>query len=288
MVTAGRCVLVWLALGAVSCGGAGSAGTAADIGSTPDRAGAGSPLDGEWDLVEWTEQGEPLDHEQVRLEAIRMSVDGPTTRGQAPCNHYDASLEIDDTSLQIEVDSWTAVACGGDADDEPYFEALERIRAYERDGDRLVLTGAGTRLVYEEILPPPDSSLAGTRWQLHSFYQRMPDMPDAATAAADVPEPDGEPPTLVLHHDGAFTVDTRCREVTGRWQRDGDQLHLTDVVAGDGACGDSRLEEAEAAQLEVLGSRMELEIEGPGLDLWAGELGLGYTDRSADPRERSP
>jgi heat shock protein HslJ len=76
--------------------------------------------------------------------------------GRAACNSYASSYTVDGSSLELQPVAWTRIACEppGDAVEEAFFEALERVRGWIVDDDELVLVNAdGDELLRFEPAP---------------------------------------------------------------------------------------------------------------------------------------
>jgi heat shock protein HslJ len=252
-------IVVLVALVLVACarfgpgvGGSDSPGPSA---AAPDVSGAwvlrqGSGPDGEIVV--------PGDHR------ITLTFSGDEIGGQA-CNHYGGRYELGaDGTFRLGVMSMTEMACA-----EPmmtveaaYHAALGAVRAVAHDGDELILSGEGTELVFERLPPVPDAALQGTRWVLESLITG-----DAVSSVQ------GDA-WLVLEPDGSMTGSTGCRQLSGRYVVNGDQLAWTDLRA-DGRCP-ARLEEQDRHVIEVLEQPI-VAVDGDGLTLMLpnGE-GLGF------------
>ncbi len=112
-----------------------------------------SPLDStHWTLVEMGEAGDMspvIADTEIRLEFA--SIDG-IVRGFAGCNTYSAPYRADSESLNIGEITATRIHCdppGVMEQEARYLEALTRVTRFEKDGDRLALTGDVLILVFE-------------------------------------------------------------------------------------------------------------------------------------------
>jgi heat shock protein HslJ len=76
--------------------------------------------------------------------------------GRAVCNSYASSYTVDGGSLELAPVAWTRIACEppGDAVENAFFEALERVRGWYVAGDELVLVNTeGDELLRFEPAP---------------------------------------------------------------------------------------------------------------------------------------
>lgn len=127
--------------------------------------GQGAPIaeqqpTGSWRLVE----GEGPDGAVPLVDdaPITLHVGDGEVDGTAACNTYGGSVELDGERLRFPELHHTEMACEGEgvmASEAAYLEALRAVDTHARQGDRLELTGEGTRLVFERREDPaPDGS----------------------------------------------------------------------------------------------------------------------------------
>ena len=237
--------------------------------TSPDPApsgGAAPDLIGAWVL----KQGSgPHGNIAVPDDArVTLRFEDDEVGGQA-CNHYGGRYELRaDGTIGLSAMSMTEMACA-----EPmmtveaaYHAALAAVTRAARAGDTLTLSGEGTELVFVLLPPVPDAALQGTRWTLESLIHG-----DAVSSVQ------GDA-WLVLRADGTMAGSTGCRDLTGNFVVNGDEIAWTDLRA-DGECG-ARLEEQDQHVIEVLeqpivaieGDRLSLTLpDGTGLAYFAAE-----------------
>lgn len=229
----------------------------------PSQPAQGDGLAGTWRLTGGTGPDGPI--QILPDHRITLVVEGTDAGGRAACNLYGGTLTVNGGGLRISALSMTEMAC-----DEPamsaeaaYLAAIGAVAAWERQGDRLTLTGPEVELSYELQPPVPDEEIVGTTWVLDSLIQG-----DAVSSVQ------GEA-LLMLTADGAFMGMTGCRELSGRYVISGDEIDFVDLAAV-GECG-AELQQQDAFVIDVLEGGFSASVDGASLTLTdnAGQ-GLGY------------
>lgn len=225
---------------------------------------AGGDLDGEWTLVGGTHGGDPVPIPDGA--PITMTIDGTEIGGRAACNIYGGEIDVDGDRIAIGAMSMTEMGCDGPImeAEAAYVAALAAVERWSRDGDRLTYTGEAVELTYELVPPTADADLVGTRWVLDSLVDG-----DAVSSTMG-----GEPATLTLRDDGTLTGFTGCRTFDGHYELGEGDVQVTQLVNDDRACPDLAAQDEHV--LAVIGDRFAYEIEGDGLTLRGGRLGLLY------------
>jgi heat shock protein HslJ len=265
-LNAGLLVAVLTALMASCAYGRAGAGSGTPNPSPP--AGPGDGLVGSWVLTDGTGPDGPI--QILGDNRITLVIDGTDAGGRAACNLYGGTLTVNGSAVRISALSMTEMACNEPAmsAEAAYLAAIGAVAAWEREGDRLIMTGPDVELTYELQRPVPDEEIVGTTWVLESLIQ--------GPAASSV---QGEA-FLMLTADGAFTGMTGCRELRGHYIVFGDEIQFTDL----GAEGDCRaeLEAQDRLVIEVLEGGFTASVDGATLTLSAGRNeGLGLVYRAA-------
>ena len=138
MTTRGLLAMVGAVLLLAGCGGGQGSPTAEQ-----------QPL-GSWQLIE----GEGPDGEVPLVDdaPVTLQIEDGEAGGTAACNSYGGSVEIGGERLRFQELFQTEMACPGEgvmASEAAYLDALHAVDRHARDGERLVLTGEETRLVFE-------------------------------------------------------------------------------------------------------------------------------------------
>ena len=238
---------------------------ACSAGSSPSpSAVAPAGLLGSWVLVEGTGPGGDV----VIVDGYRITleIEGPEVGGTSACNHYFGRIAVVGDALRVDELGGTEMACEPAvmASESAYWVALGAVIRWTRDGDSLTLTGPDATLTYELLEPVPDAAMVDTVWVLDTLISG-----DAASSVE-------ARTTLELGSDGTLAGSTGCRDLTGRYVINGDQVVVTDLAA-HGECS-AELTGQDDHVISVLEGEFTVRVEGSRLTLGAaGNLGLSYT-----------
>ena len=226
--------------------------------------GATASLDGEWQLRDGTNQGQPIPI--VAGSRITLKVDGTQVGGSAACNIYGGTIEIHGSSVVISALSMTEMACEEDrmASEAAYLAALPRTTTVERNGDSLVLTGPELELRFALVAPVADANLIGSTWILDSLIS-------GEVASSTV----GERVTLELNGDGTISASTGCRDVTGRYTLTEGRVQVTLDPYDTIGCA-AEIGSQDTHILKVLSAGFGVAIDGERLTVTAGDDGMVY------------
>lgn len=220
--------------------------------------------EGSWQLVSGTVRDEPVP--LVTGSRITLTIEGERATGRAACNRYGGTILIDGDAVSLGEIFRTAMACqpAVNSSEQAYFSALRLVDVGTRDDAALVFSGAETVLRFSPLPRVPEAALLGDRWRL----ERMIDGDTSVTVG-------GEQATLRLRADGTLSASTGCRQLTGTYVVEGDEILATELAA-EGRChGD--LSDQDAHIIAVLGDGFTVAIEGNHLTLMStGNLGLAY------------
>jgi heat shock protein HslJ len=180
-------------------------------------------------------------------------------------------MAISGTTVDVGRGGIEQAGCEEKAEDvEPrYIAALQRVTEIARDGDELVLTGPGVRLVFQEVAPPPTEDVVGMRWRLEGLVTGRD--PGAEVRRA-------HPASLTLHRDGTVAASTGCRRFRGTWIEEVDTILFTEFGTSSLDECEESLKEQDGFVLGVLGDGFKAEVEKRTLTLrdLRGEKGLVY------------
>jgi heat shock protein HslJ len=181
-------------------------------------------------------------------------VDGTVT-GSTGCNRYTASYTLDGEQLEIGHAATTQMACPPPADgiERDYLAALDRVAAWERSGDELVLSDAdGKELLRFRVL-----SIEGA-WEATSFLQR-----DAVSS----PVP-GTEVTAEFAVDGTLTGSAGCNTYRATYKAERGAITIDPPTATRKACTEPPgIMEQEHAYLAALPRAAKYSVEGTRLSL---------------------
>ena len=240
-------------------------------------------LSGRWSAVEGEVGGSDVDLSAGEL-TIEFDVERGQASGLAACNGYGAEVEIGDGQLSVTELTQNLMGCEGDVADleRAYLTSLGAVDTWERSGERLVLSSANDRWVFERATPSPSRELANTSWVLDTFISG----PTASNSDAM------EFATLWFDRDGSLSGSTGCRPLAGAWVDDGRELTLTAFeVLDDPAAGDCAPEALEVEEwvVAVLSQQLAYERDGDRLTLMNGDGdGLSYRSTTDVPATTMP
>ncbi len=221
-------------------------------------SGGGGPLEGvSWVLdrasVEALVRGAPS---QARVD---LRFEGGEVAGRSACNSYGGPYEVDGAGISFGALAMTEMAC------EPalmeieaaYLAALAEVREYRVNGDDLLLTAGGVRLVFARETKPEPAPLVGTTWTL-----------DALGIGGDaVASPlAGTDASVVFGDDGVATGVGGCNRFRAGYEADGDSIAFDPVAGTKMACEPDVLEQ-ESAVFAGFEQAATFAIEGEVLTL---------------------
>lgn len=182
--------------------------------------------------------------------------------GFGGCNEFSVRARVRGNRVETR---WpvtsTAMGCGSDIDarEQAYTDALLDVERREASGDRLILTGPSTELVFESITPLDPGALVGPTWTLESV-----------TTANGRTEPTvRRSTTLRFTAAGRIDAETACRGVAGRYAVEGREIVILRLQAdrvGRSGCSPAAVREEEAL-LTVFSGPLGASVEGDRLTL---------------------
>ncbi|MFC5382139.1 META domain-containing protein [Aquipuribacter nitratireducens] len=221
-----------------------------------------------WVLAEATVDGASIDVPEG--SRVTLMIDGDQAGGTSACNRYGASWSADGGRVTVGMLSGTEMGCEPNvmAAESTYLAALPQVTAAARDGESLRLTGDEVDLVFTSQEGVPVEALIGTTWRLDTLIDG-----DAAASPA------GEVATLRLEEDGSLSGSTGCRQLSGSYVVNGDEVQFG-TFAADGKCPDE-LTTQDSHVVEVLGDGFQAAVEGDRLTVTkASGIGLVYVATS--------
>ncbi len=234
-----------------------------------DGAGGSAEIaaQGSWQLASGTVRDDPVP--LVAGFRVTITIDGDRATGRAACDRYGGTVRIDGDFLSLGEIGATQIGCRPAvmASEEAYFSALQLVNTVARDGQALVLFGPETVLRFSPLPPVPEAALVGDPWLLESIIEG-----DTSTPAR------GRQAMLEPRADGTLSGSTGCRQLTGTYVVEGDEILATELAA-EGQCP-KELTSQDAHVIAVLGDGFTAAIEGDQLTLISmGNLGLVYRSR---------
>jgi heat shock protein HslJ len=227
--------------------------------------GASGSLEGDWRLEAGTNGGQPIPI--VAGSPITLKVDGTQAGGTAACNHYGGNIHVSGSNVSFSDVAQTEMACLDDrimASEAAYLTALLKVTTAERSDNAMVLSGPGVELRFALVPPVANADLVGITWVL-----------DSLISGNAVSSTIGERATLQFNADGTFAASTGCRDVTGRYTVEGNQVQATLDPYDTFGCANG-LGDQDNHVLKVISDGFSFAIQGKSLTLTAGDKGLGY------------
>ena len=219
---------------------------------------------GEWEAVEGTYQGDPFPLVDGFRITMNVEPDG-TLGGTAACNGYGGNYVADGEDLIVNEIGATAMGCRADVmeSEQAFMSFLQTPLEYEQMDGELVLRSDLGELRFAEVDPVPTEELIGTTWVLTALIEG--DTVETATGDA----------ALVLTEDGRIEGSTGCRQLSGEYVVNADQVLFT-TFAATGQCP-SELSDQDGRVVTVLADGFTVDIEGDRLTVTSsGGEGLTY------------
>ena len=212
-----------------------------------------------WQLLSYGAGDAPtlaLDGSSVTLQ---FTTDGKLA-GNAGCNNYSGSYNVDNGALTVSPIVSTRRACvdGPTTQQESaYLALLQAAKSYTLDGGTLIITTTDGQQIVFSATP----SLTGTQWQLASY----------GTGDAPTPVIDGSSVTLTFTGSGQALGNGGCNRYSAAVTLDGDRLTLSSLVSTEMACADDAVTQQESAYFAALGAVTRYELNGDTLTLWTSD-----------------
>ncbi len=178
-----------------------------------------------------------------------------TVAGSTGCNRYTGSYTLDGDALEIGRVATTQMACPPPEDkiERQYLAALDRVAAWHRTADELVLSDAdGKELLRFHVL-----SITGA-WSATAFLQH-----DAVSSPLL-----GTQVTADFGSDGKLTGSAGCNTYEATYTADRGTITIDQPAATEKACADPPgIMEQEQAYLSALPLAVKYRVEGSKLSL---------------------
>lgn len=198
-----------------------------NVAGRPDAPESASPqtdaedYEGLWKLVEGTGPEGDIPAEEWDITA---HIEGKRIFGTTGCNDFYGKIKVVGTTISQLLIGGTEEGCGKPEAEPPYKAAMFAATDIAREGDRLILTGPDTRLVFESVPPPPIGKIAGRRWHLVKILDGR-----TSDRLRTLPPP-GEA-SFLIDTDGSWAAETGCQRLNGKWIVEGDRIRATESRA---------------------------------------------------------
>ena len=238
---------------------AGCTTDATDDPSSTTEASTSVDLTGSsWLLTSFTNAGgEASDAAASSESTLTFLADGEAA-GSTGCNRFAATWAQDGSALSIESGPVTLMACADpdvDAQEQAVLAALPSVASFEQVGDALTLLdeSGGDLLAYRAGI----DDLAGTSWVATGVNNQTGGV-ESTAATSDV--------TATFADDGTVSGFTGCRDYSGQWTSDDDEISVIEVATEGDACTGEQAT-LEDNYLQALANASTIQLEGSTLNL---------------------
>ncbi|MCL4267484.1 MAG: META domain-containing protein [Anaerolineae bacterium] len=249
--------------------------TVEEVVEEPDTAVSDDPLSGTlWSLVSLQNTaGETVDVLPGSEVTIEFQDGG--YGGNAGCNRYFGSYQIDGSNLSLGVAGSTEMFCMPEEltnQEGSFLAALGLVSQFEQDGGQLTLADKDGNVVLTFTAKQP-ATLTDMTW-LGISYNNGRDAVVSALAEAQI--------TAVFAADGTLSGSTGCNNYTTSYTTDGNNITISEQIATTRRACDQPRAEQEAAYLAALPQATTYSISGDRLELRAADGAL-LADYVAQP-----
>ncbi len=220
--------------------------------------GGGVPTDQAWQLTEIAgSDGATI--APIPGTAPTLVFDEGTAAGNASCNQYFGSYELDGSSISFGPLASTEMFCGDPGvmeQEAAYLVALNTVDSWAIDGEALMLSSNGAPvLVYAAI----SQDLAGTSWDLLAYNNGTGGFQSAVI---------GVSVTAAFVDDGTLSGSSGCNNYTATWETDETAIEIVPGAATLMACADQAAMAQETRYLELLGLAETYSVDAGTLEMF--------------------
>jgi heat shock protein HslJ len=250
--------------------------------NTPEPTPTEAPADLEgtlWKLDSYVNsQSESVDVLSNTEITIEFKLD--KIGGNAGCNTYFASYEVEGNSLTIDQIGSTMMACEPEVNEQEtqYFTALESVASYQVADDQLQMMNVDgeTVLTFSVLEPTP---LTGTTWRLTAYN-------DGKGGFVSVLS--GTEITSVFGDDGSLVGSAGCNNYTASYGVEGENLSVGPAAVTRMMCAEPEgIMDQENAYLTVLESVATYQIKGNTLEAFDAD-GMRLASYTAETKAGMP
>jgi heat shock protein HslJ len=185
--------------------------------------------------------------------------EGDRAAGNASCNQYFGSYELDGSSISFGPLASTEMFCaepGVMEQETAYLSALESVDAWEMDDETLTLASEGAPvLVYAAI----SQDLAGTFWDLIAYNNGTGGFQSTVIDVAV---------TADFAEDATLSGSSGCNNYTASWETDDGSIEISPGAATLMACADQDAMTQETRYLELLGLADTYRVDAGALEMF--------------------
>ena len=217
------------------------------------------PTDHSWML---TEIAGPDGTMTSPLTIPTLTFEGGSASGNASCNQYFGSYEIDGSSITFGQLASTQMFCGepGVMDQEAaYLAALASVDTWSMDGETLTLSSGDTALLRYEAI---SQDLAGSSWDLIAYNNGTGGF---QSTVIDVPV------TAIFEEDGTLSGTGGCNSYTGSWETDENSIEIGPIASTAMACAEPDVMNQETRYLVELQEADTYRVDATTLEMFDAE-----------------
>lgn len=230
------------------------------------------PTDYPWML---TEMAGPDGTMTTPITIPTLTFEDGSASGNASCNQYFGSYEIDGSSLTFGPLASTEMFCGepGVMDQETaYLAALASVDTWSIDGETLILSSGDTEVLRYEAI---SQDLAGSSWDLIAYNNGTGGF---QSTLIDVTV------TAVFEEEGTLSGSAGCNSYNGTWETEENSIEIGPLASTAMACADVEVMDQETRYLAALQQAATYRVDAGTLDMFDAEgTRLVQYQRAATP-----
>jgi heat shock protein HslJ len=234
--------------------------------------GDSMPTDYPWML---TEMAGPDGTMTTPITIPTLTFEDGSASGNASCNQYFGSYEIDGSSLTFGPLASTEMFCGepGVMDQETaYLAALASVDTWSIDGETLILSSGDTEVLRYEAI---SQDLAGSSWDLIAYNNGTGGF---QSTLIDVTV------TAVFEEEGTLSGSAGCNSYNGTWETEENSIEIGPLASTAMACADVEVMDQETRYLAALQQAATYRVDAGTLDMFDAEgTRLVQYQRAATP-----
>lgn len=204
-----------------------------------------------------------------------LNFEDGSVAGNASCNQYFGSYEIDGSSLTFGPLASTEMFCGepGVMEQEAaYLAALASVDTWSMDGETLTLSSGDTEVLRYEAI---SQELAGSSWDLIAYNNGTGGF---QSTIIDVPV------TALFEEDGTLSGTAGCNSYNGTWETEENSIEIGPLASTAMACAEADVMDQETRYLAALQQADTYRVDAMTLEMLDAEgTRLVQYQRAATP-----
>ncbi len=182
--------------------------------------------------------------------------------GNASCNQYSGSFELDGSSITFGLLVSTQMFCANPGvmeQEAAYLVALQSVDTWAIDGGSLTLSAGGSLVLRYAAI---SQDLAGTSWDLIAYNNGTGGF---QSTVIDVPV------TAVFADDGTLSGTAGCNNYGTTWETDDGSIEIGPASSTAMACANEQTMTQEARYLELLDLAKTYRVDAGSLEMFDAE-----------------